>query len=245
MPRSSHIVLNQGRGCSKKGSEGSPGQNDILAFVNTTNGQSRIETTRSKLIFVPGADCQAEHYPKTYRALEDAGFDITTISPAWSARISFEGLVSQTSQEVASHIGQKALLVAHSRGANLVMPALAGQSNIGVVLASPSMACAEGYESGASRALVEARFPDQEDQVCKIGMFALARSAKLPADRVAVLVGSEEVATYPFMNEIAAATARGFGVNVTYIPQAPHFIDYHDAYIDAVVDAAVRIHLSI
>jgi hypothetical protein len=191
---------------------------------------------------VPGAGCQViKDYPKTYRALEDAGFDITAISPAWSACIPFEDLVNQIHREVTSHIGQKALLVAHSRGANLVMPALAQQSNIGVVLASPSMACAEGYDINESRTLAEARFPGQKDQVCRIGMFALARGAKLPAGRVAVLVGGEEVETYPFMGEIAEATARGFSADVTYVPQAPHFIDYHDAYINAVVDAAVRI----
>jgi pimeloyl-ACP methyl ester carboxylesterase len=214
--------------------------------MNTMDGRSRFEATRPKLIFVPGADCQViEDYPKTYRALKEVGFDITAISPAWSDRISFENLVNQISQEVTSHIGQKALLVAHSRGANLVMPALAQQPNIGVVLASPSVACAEGYENNESRALAEARFPDQEDQVRRIGMFALARNARLPADQTAVLVGGEEIETYPFMDDIAGAAARGFGVNVTYVPGAPHFIDYHDTYIDAVVDATVRINLSI
>lgn len=195
----------------------------------------------SKLIFVPGAGCQIEDYPKTYVALEGVGFDVVAISPPWNDDTPFEELVNHVVQEVVEQIDPNTLVVAHSRGANLVMPALIQQPHIGAILASPSMTCAEGYDNDTARPFAEARFPNQEEQVRNIGMFTLARASEIPPERATVLVGGQERVTYPFMYEIATAAARGFGIEVIEVPHAPHFIDHHDAYRDAVIDAAVRI----
>lgn len=196
----------------------------------------------SKLIFVPGAGCEVlKDYPKTCDAFEKAAFDITTITPDWDSGASFEELVAQVSQEVACHIGASALVVAHSRGANLVMPALVQQPNIGVIIASPSMTCAEGCENSTALAHVEERFPSQEQQVRKVGMHALAQASQIPPAQAAVMVGSQEIVTYPFMADIARATAEGFNVDLMCIPQAAHFIDNYPPYIDMLVSSAVLI----
>jgi hypothetical protein len=199
----------------------------------------------TQILFMPGADCSAfADYPKTCDKLQQTGFEVTAIRPDWT-NTSFSGLVGQVTQsvhqELASSIGRTTLIIAHSRGANLVMPALTQQPNIGVIIASPSMACAEAYEDDTAREFAEARFAGQSKQVKHVGMHALARASNIPAAHAAVMVGEQEITEYPFMERIAEATARGFDVDLQLVPQAPHFIDHHDAYIDAVTTEATRI----
>lgn len=199
----------------------------------------------NRLIFVPGKGCQAfEHYPKTCANLEDAGFEISPVSPVWDAR--FDTLQRQIDHDVARRIGAGVIVIAHSQGANLAMPPLARYDNddIGIIIASPSTACAEGLK-GEDRKRIEQNFSGQLDRVRQIGMHALASVARVSPEKVAVLSGEEEIKTYPFMDAIAHATADGFGVDVTQVQNAPHFIDHHEGYINAVVDAALRIRLNI
>lgn len=195
-----------------------------------------------KLVFIPGADCAVfQDYPKTCAALSAAGFAVTAISPNWEEK-RFANLAEQVTQAMTPHIGSTAVILAHSRGANVVMPALAQHPRSAVILASPSMTCREGYENSTTQHLVEERFPGQESQVRNVGMFALAQASKIPPSRAAVLVGGQEAETYPFMYNIAQATAQGFGVEPHCVPEAPHFIDRHESYIDAVVAEAHRVH---
>lgn len=211
--------------------------------MHTASGRTQASESGSRLVFVPGANCRAfEDYPKTCAALTDAGFAITAISPVWDAP--FEQLVEQVKQEVHDSIGENTLVLAHSRGANLVMPALVHRPNIGVIIASPSMACAEGYADDGARPLAEKRFPNEGHIVRRVSMLALASASTIVSEHAAVLVGEQEVEEFPFMSGIAHKTATGFDVPVTHVAEAPHFIDYHDNYVRAVADAAVRIRSS-
>lgn len=194
----------------------------------------------SRLIFIPGSGCGVfEDYPKTCTELTSAGFDITAVSPAWDAP--FEQLVEQVEHEVHRTIGKNTLVLAHSRGANLVMPALVRQPDIGVIVASPSMACAEGYANSEAKPLAEARFPAEGHIVRRVSMLALAHASTIPPEHAAVLVGEQEMEEFPFIGDIANKTAAGFKIPVTRIAEAPHFIDHHDGYIQAVTDTAIRI----
>lgn len=196
-----------------------------------------------RLLFIPGRGCKAsEHYPKTWMALEAAGFVVDEVIPPWGT--TFENLITQTGRQIAKSIGQNAIVLAHSFGVNVAQPELARQATMGVILTSPGVACAEGIEGEAGRSLVDKHFPAQAKFVSQFSLAALARAMRLPPERAAVIVGEIEARDFPFMNDMAHIAARALGVQVTYAPEAPHFIDYSEQYIRAVVEAAVHVRES-
>ena len=189
---------------------------------------------KDKLIFVPGFQCSVEDYPKTWRELQSAGFEVQAVSPPWGS--SFNKLVSAVSQDLSHLIGPKSIILAHSQGANVAMPELARHEDIGVILASPSTACLEGCDSPEGRANAMRNYSSEEHDLRRVHMCSLAASSV--SKTVSVLVGEQEIRQWPFMGQIAQSTAEGFGVSPTVIPDAPHFIDHHEAYIDTVVGHA-------
>jgi hypothetical protein len=116
------------------------------------------------------------------------------------------------------------------------------RSHLGLVLASPSVVCAEGYarlDSEASE-LVEKAFPGQADVITRYRTATLARRIGLPPAKAAVLVGGAEAEQWPFMRHMALAAAEALGVEATVVLEAPHFIDESDNYIQEMIVAARR-----
>lgn len=193
-----------------------------------------------RLIFIPGRECRAsEDYPKTWAGLEDAGFEVDEIVPPWGT--TFENLVTHTSGELAGKLGHAAVVVAHSFGANIALPELARQTNVSIVLASPSVACTEGVQHEAGRSIVKKYFPGQTEFVSQFSLVALAGAIQIPPEQAAVLVGEVEARSFPYMNDLAGIAAQALRVQVTQVPAAPHFIDNSEQYIQAIVDAATSV----
>lgn len=194
---------------------------------------------KDRLVFVPGNGCTIEDYPKTIEGLQDVGFEVHTFTPPWGGK--FNETVSVTGKELARLICPGSIVLAHSFGTNVAMPELTNHKDIGIILASPSYACAEGLDSPESLNYVRNRYPGQEDELRCVGMGRLAAIACARCETVSVLVGEREVGAYPFMGQIAQETARGFGIEATVVPEAPHFIDQHKNYVNKVVEEASRI----
>lgn len=190
---------------------------------------------------MPGAGLQPhEHYPKTCQRLYEAGFDIDEVNVPWECE-DFERLVHYTGNEISRRIGAGAVVLAHSYGANIALPEVVRHTNLGVLLASPSVACKEGlaYEMGAS--MIEKSFPGQAGIVREYSLTSLVGRLQVPAEGITVFVGEAEAKDYPFMAELAGIAARAAGIQPIYVPESPHFIEYSDEYVQQVADAAMRI----
>jgi hypothetical protein len=181
----------------------------------------------------------SKDYPLTCNALENAGFIVDEVAPEWEQP--FEGLVAHTAYDLRKKIGNGTLVIAHSLGANIALPEVIHHPGIGLVIASPSVAYAEGCEFDAGLAIIEEAFPGQRKSVQNFSLAALAKAVQTPPERIAVTVGEVEVKEFPFMGELAQLAAESVGTEVTHIPLAPHFIDHSSHYIQAVTDAATRI----
>lgn len=193
-----------------------------------------------KVIFVPGQGMQAsKDYPLTCGELQHAGFTVDEVILDWEQR--FEDIVGQASADIHKRICRESLIIMHSFGVNVALPGITRHSEIGIVMASPSVACAEGYSFGAGADILEKNFPGQREIVGKFSLAALSQAIQVPPERIAVLVGELEVEKFPFMDSLAKLAAQSVGVEVAQVPGAVHFIEYSSQYRRTVIDTAVQI----
>ncbi|HYG83666.1 MAG TPA: hypothetical protein VD907_02215 [Verrucomicrobiae bacterium] len=193
-------------------------------------------------LFIPGHDTEAKKdYPKTYAALEGAGFRVEQITPPWEKR-DFTAEVTQVSRELRQKIGQTTVVIAHSYGVMLALPELTRQPRPGIVLASPSLNCAEGLaDTAVGEPLLKKDYPESYAAIQHYSLNELTKRIRTPQERAAVLVGEAETQKYPIIKHLATIAAANLGTEVTYAPKANHFIDYNPSYIETVVKAADRI----
>lgn len=200
-----------------------------------------------EVIFVPGHDTQADDYPETLKALGRKDFTLDVLAPEWGD--SYDILASSIGKALARKVGKKAIIppviIAHSMGANLVTRWLTEHEDlprIGLVAASPSVACLEGYNYQKGREMLERDFPgpDNEESIKRFSVNSLKRIKNNV--HAAVLVGENEAKKFPFMRDLALQTAQGLNVSVTEVPEAPHFIDYSPTYVQAIVDSTHSIY---
>lgn len=195
---------------------------------------------RNHILFVPGNGCAAaKDYPKTWQALEHAGFSVSEVVPPWGR--SFVEIAQHVTNELARQIGSSTIVLSHSHGANLALPTIRADATTAAIVASPSTLCAAGYADPRAVTFAERAFPGQADAILAYADQGRSSDRHASTGRAAVLVGEQEIATWPFMETIAEATATQLGASVTRIAEAPHFIDHHQAYIDTVVQTAQQL----
>ena len=192
---------------------------------------------RNHILFVPGNGCRAqEDYPKTWAALEDAGFTLSEVVPPWGQP--FAEIAKHVTEDMARQIGHSTIVLSHSHGSNLALPTVIKQTEAAAIIASPSTLCATGYADPFARAYAERAFPDQADTILPFADTSSYTGARIAPQHTAVLVGEQEIAKWPFMETIAVAIAAQLGTTATRVANAHHFIDHSQSYIEAVVQAA-------
>lgn len=85
---------------------------------------------------------------------------------------------------------------------------------------------------------MEKVLPGQRETVSSLSILAVAQEMQIDPRRVAVLCGNNEGET---IHRIADITGASFDVDPIKLPEVGHMIEEYPTYIDAVVDAAVRV----
>ncbi|HSW74682.1 MAG TPA: alpha/beta fold hydrolase [Candidatus Saccharimonadales bacterium] len=191
------------------------------------------------ILFVPGCGKTAEEgYPKTLAALAANGFNIDAVNPPWEKQ-SFADELAYTSEEIARKLRPNTIVVAHSYGCVLALAGIVAASRPrGVILASPSVNCFEGWQDEqVGRPLINERYAEQSETIQAYSLAALTKQVRVK-HRAAVLLGEAEALQFPIIADLAKVAANNLGVEPSYASSAGHFIDHYQSYVDLVANTA-------